>query len=80
MLEWLLQEIIFFDGVDVCMEYEVILVVDVVYLGVEIFCFGCIVLGEIFNIGVVSQCISICCGGKLVWFEQGCLQVEVGVM
>lgn len=72
-LEWLPQENIFFNQAQVRMEHQVELAADARYIGAEILCFGRTASGESFTGGHISQRTSIRRGGKLLWFEQGCL-------
>jgi len=79
-LEWLPQETIFFNHADVRMEHQLELAADARYIGAEILCFGRTASGESFTGGRVSQRTSIRRDGKLLWFEQGCLQASTASM
>lgn len=69
-LEWLPQETIFFDKVNVELEHDVALGKDASYIGCEILCFGRTASGESFNDGQIRQRIGIRREGKLIWHEQ----------
>ena len=79
-LEWLPQETIFFNHADVRMEHQLELAADARYIGAEILCFGRTASGESFTGGRVSQRTKIRRDGKLLWFEQGCLQAGTASM
>lgn len=74
-LEWLPQETIFFNHADVALEQRVDLAADASYIGSEILCFGRTASGERFDSGRIAQHTSIRRGGKLLWWEQGVLEV-----
>jgi urease accessory protein len=69
-LEWLPQETIFFDNVNVELEHDVALGKDASYIGCEILCFGRTASGESFRGGEIRQRIGIRREGKLIWYEQ----------
>lgn len=72
-LEWLPQETIFHDDVDVALDHHVTLAADAAYLGCEIACLGRRAAGETFTRGRIAQRTSIRRGGRLLWWEQGVL-------
>ncbi len=69
-LEWVPQEVIFFDNADVVLEHQVSLEKDAAYVGCEILCFGRTASGESFSGGQIRQRTSIRRDGKLIWLEQ----------
>ncbi len=69
-LEWVPQETIFFDDVNVALDHQVLLEKDASYIGCEILCFGRTASGESFTKGQIAQRISIRRDDKLIWFEQ----------
>lgn len=70
MLEWVPQETIFFDDVNVVLDHQVVLEKEASYIGCEILCFGRTASGESFTKGQIAQRIGIRREGKLIWFEQ----------
>jgi urease accessory protein len=70
VLEWVPQETIFFDDVNVALDHQVLLEKDASYIGCEILCFGRTASGESFTKGQIAQRISIRRDDKLIWFEQ----------
>lgn len=70
VLEWVPQETIFFDDVNVVLDHQVLLQKGASYIGCEILCFGRTASGESFTKGQITQRIGIRCDGKLIWFEQ----------
>lgn len=70
VLEWVPQETIFFDDVNVVLDHQVLLEKDAGYIGCEILCFGRTASGESFTKGQIAQRISIRRDDKLIWFEQ----------
>ena len=75
-LEWLPQESIFYDGARVELGHEVELGAQACYIGSEILCFGRRAMGEAFTRGHVVQRTRIRQAGRLVWHEQGRLDLE----
>ena len=71
IVEWLPQETILFDDVNVVFDHAVELEAGARYIGGEILCFGRRASGESFQTGVIRQRTRIRSGGKLVWWEQG---------
>ncbi len=69
-LEWVPQETIFFDDVDVTLDHQVSLAQEASYIGCEILCFGRTAFGESFTKGRITQRVGIRQAGRLVWFEQ----------
>lgn len=72
-LEWLPQESIFFNDARVRLDNTIELGRDAAYIGCEILCFGRTASGESFITGEIEQSTTIRRDGRLVWFEQGCL-------
>ncbi|PTR05055.1 urease accessory protein [Nitrosospira sp. Nsp5] len=70
VLEWVPQETIFFDNVDVKLEHRVVMEKEASYIGCEILCFGRTASGESFTSGRIRQRTRIQYEGKLIWFEQ----------
>lgn len=70
VLEWVPQETIFFDNVDVKLDHRVVMEKEASYIGCEILCFGRTASGESFTGGRIRQCTRIQYEGKLIWFEQ----------
>lgn len=70
VLEWVPQETIFFDNVDVKLDHRVVMEKEASYIGSEILCFGRTASGEAFTSGRIRQRTSIQYDGKLIWFEQ----------
>lgn len=70
VLEWVPQETIFFDDVNVVLDHQVMLEKNASYIGCEILCFGRTASGESFTKGQIKQRIGIRHDGKLIWFEQ----------
>ncbi|SFW15946.1 urease accessory protein UreD [Nitrosovibrio sp. Nv17] len=69
-LEWVPQETIFFDDVNVALDQEVLLEKDASYIGCEILCFGRTASGESFTKGQIAQRIGIRRDGRLIWLER----------
>lgn len=69
-LEWVPQETIFFDDVNVALDHQVVLAKEASYISCEILCFGRTASGESFTKGQIRQRNSIRQDNKLIWFEQ----------
>ncbi len=69
-LEWIPQEIIFFDNVHAELDHSVMLGEDASYIGCEILCFGRTASGKPFSNGQIRQRIRIQRKEKLIWLEQ----------
>jgi urease accessory protein len=69
-LEWVPQETIFFDKVNLELDHQVLLEKEASYIGCEILCFGRTASGEFFTDGQIAQRTSIRRDGRLIWFEQ----------
>jgi urease accessory protein len=72
-VEWMPQETIFFNDARVRLAHQVELAADASYIGCEILCFGRSASGERFDAGAITQRSQIRRGGKLLWWEQGCV-------
>lgn len=72
-IEWLPQEIIFFDGVDAALDMNVQLSNDAVFLGIETFCLGRLAAGESFSHGRIRFRTTIERDGRPLWSERACL-------
>jgi urease accessory protein len=74
--EWMPQETIFFDDANVVLDHAVQLEEGARYIGAEILCFGRRASGETFGRGAIRQRTQIRSAGKLVWWEQGAIDVD----
>jgi urease accessory protein len=74
VMEWLPQETIFFDDACVSLHQDIHLSGNAAVIASDILCFGRTAAGETYTSGNIWQHSRIYRDGKLIWFEQGCLE------
>ena len=74
VMEWLPQETIFFDDACVSLHQDIHLSGNAAVIASDILCFGRTAAGETYTSGSIWQHSKIYRDGKLIWFEQGCLE------
>lgn len=75
-LEWMPQESIFYDQVQVILEQEIDLAPNATCILCDIQCFGRTASGEQFEQGRIRQRVQVKRDGQLLWFEQGVIAAQ----